>query len=314
MPNNKYISSWKMGMVAIKLFISMSFLMLRLDINAIQTLPEPPISGSILQDNSGIEMVYVPPAEYLVGVDKVTLERICIQRGYTAPRDLKNCVDFTEIDTGATFTETIKISGFWIDRYEVTIHHYQEGCRYWGKLIDPCDNKILNGYPLLTQNPEQPILGIDWYTAQRFCNDRGARLPTEAEWEYAASGVEKMAYPWGDGFISDFVHHPDDTYPSTQTYPVGSVSQNKSWIGVYDMSGNAAEWVEDYYIGRAQRAYFDASEKLPHYYQIDLARVIKGGSWDGRPWPMLTFYREYNSPMSLNPYVGFRCAKNFWVD
>lgn len=303
-----------MGVFTIRLFIVMSFLVLRADINAIQTLPEPPIPGSILQDNSGIEMVYVPPAEYLLGVDKVTLERVCIQRGYAEPRDLKNCVYFTEIDTGATFTETVKISGFWIDRYEVTIEQYQESCVYWEKFVNPCEIKVLNGYPLLTQYPQQPILGIDWYTAQRFCNGRGARLPTEAEWEYAAAGLEKRVYPWGDEFISDFVHHPDDTYPSTQTYPVGSVSQNKSWIGVYDMSGNAAEWVEDHYISRAQRAYFDSPERVPGGYQIDLARVIKGGAWDGRPWPMLTFYREYQSPMSLNPYVGFRCAKNIWMN
>lgn len=261
--------------------------------------------GAIMLDRVGIPMVYVPPATYVVGIDPVRLRELCDARGEA---DADRCVEIIEEDTGATYTYNVDLPAFWIDQYEVTIEQFSQVCTanyIW--FPEGCVDRQLP--PEVTNLPNQPQLGVTYMDAIAYCGSRGARLPTEAEWEYAASGPDKLLFPWGNEFNPDYVN-PFDEYPPQRTYPVGSISENQSWIGVFDMAGNAAEWVEDRFLPR-----FLMMLSLEEVYisnkgvDADIRRVIRGGSWDGRPWPMTTFYREAETPQTLSWWVGFRCAR-----
>lgn len=108
---------------------------------------------------------------------------------------------------------------FWIDVYEVTNEQFgSTGC---GET---------------SSAPDQPRNCVNWFDATAHCESRGARLPTEAEWEYAARGPDGLVYPWGNEFVADFVVYKDNS--GGRTWQVGSKPAGKSWAGVYDLSGN----------------------------------------------------------------------------
>lgn len=263
------------------------------------------VPGVIRSDQLGIEMVYVPESTFVVGIEIDRLLEICEARGET---DVDRCAQVIEEDTGATYTYTIEIDTFWIDRYEVTNEQFYQVCStnyIW--FPAGCNDPQLSSE--FTDEPTQPIVGVNYLDAVAFCGARNARLPTEAEWEYAASGTDKLIFPWGNTFNEGYVN-PFEEYPPLRTYPVGSISENQSWVGAFDMAGNAAEWVEDRFLPR-----FLNTLPLEEIYisnrgdDADIRRVIRGGSWDGRPWPMMTFYRESQPIQVSSEYVGFRCAR-----
>ena len=100
-------------------------------------------------------------------------------------------------------------------------------------------------------------MGVSWYEAEAYANWRGGRLPTEAEWEYAARGPNSLIYPWGNEFDGTKLNFcdtectydwrdasVDDGYEKTA--PVGSYESGKSWVVAYDLAGNIWEWVADW--------------------------------------------------------------------
>jgi len=271
-------------------------------IDAQNTTIEP---GSIAIDSSGVEMVYIPAVTFTVGIDKDRLLEVCKREA-----NLKRCVEIIEEDTGATYTYSVDLPGFWMDRYEVTNQQFEALCRAsFYTFAYPCDDPLDEKHPELNENPQQPRVGISWARAVIFCSSRLARLPTEAEWEYAASGPEKLIFPWGNTFNSDDLHPSDAIYPLQKTYPVGTVPQNRSWIGIYDMAGNAAEWVEDGFLPRfLMISTIDELHGENTGQGADRYRVLRGGSWEGRFWPLTNFYREAASPGAIDKYTGFRCA------
>lgn len=262
-------------------------------------------AGAIETDWHGFEMVYVPGGSFEMGVDRDILRNLCIQWGEP---DAERCVEVIEEDTGSTYMYSVEIQPFWIDRYEFTIEKFEELC---GEIsytdLDACID--LSRTPELAENPQQPQVGVNWYAAEFMCNLRGARLPTEEEWEYAASGPEKLIFPWGNSFIDEYTHLPNAS--PEETYPVGSIPENRSWIGAYDMAGNAAEWMEDYYLPRilanASPENWPRSNPITNF--LEISRVIRGGSWEGRIRLMTTFYREYETPEAGSTFFGFRCAR-----
>lgn len=289
--------------------VSLLYFIVFVDKAATEAQDAPFEPGTIVLDRVGIEMVYIPAASFVIGIDPVRLRELCEIRGES---DADRCIEFIEEDTGATYTYTVDIPQFWIDRYEITIAEFNKHCiASFDVLAEPCGDAISSYRPELVENPQQPRVGISWERAMIFCAARGTRLPTEAEWEYAASGPDKLFFPWGNEFNPDYLHSSEDVYPPTTTYPVGSVPQNQSWIGVYDMAGNAAEWVEDRFLPRFLTSLtLDEVPISVRSHDAEIRRVTRGGSSDGRPWPMTTFYRESERQTVGSEYIGFRCARS----
>jgi formylglycine-generating enzyme required for sulfatase activity len=143
-----------------------------------------------------------PEQLWLTGIDSDTLRSVCEDRGEPNP---DRCVQIITEDAGSTNTYSAQILSFWIDRYEVTIEQFVKVCTsnyIW--FPEGCIDRHLA--PELTVVGNQPQVGVSYMDAIAYCGARGARLPTEEEWEYAASGSDKLIFPWGDEFVEDYVH------------------------------------------------------------------------------------------------------------
>jgi formylglycine-generating enzyme required for sulfatase activity len=176
---------------------------------------------------------------------------------------------------------------FWIDVYEVTNGQFGSAasdCTHW------------------SSSDNQPRICVDWRDATAHCESRGARLPTEAEWEYAARGPDGLVYPWGNEFIADNVVYGDNS--GGHTASVGSRPGDVSWVGAYDMSGNAWEWVADWYGTYPSEAQVNPTGPGSGQY-----RVLRGGSWgDHSSYSLRGANRLRHPPVDPAPDHGFRCA------
>jgi formylglycine-generating enzyme required for sulfatase activity len=155
--------------------------------------------GTVI-DVDGFRMVYVPAATYEMGIDPDRLAGFCQQMGQS---DIEECVEAVETNTGSTYTYAVNIPAFWLDQYEVTIAQFNAVCSdnyIW--FPSGCAEMIYSSE--LEASEQQPQVGVTWMEAVAFCATRTTRLPTEEEWEYAASGTEKLLYPWGNEFVEDY--------------------------------------------------------------------------------------------------------------
>src|SRR6478735_4537812 len=150
--------------------------------------------------------------------------------------------------------------------------------------------------------PDQPRTCITWYQAEAYAAWRAGRLPTEAEWEYAARGPKSTVYPWGDTFDRERANVLDSVSPK----PVGSYPTGASWVGAVDMSGNAMEWVADW----LDTGYYTSSPATdPTGPATGEVKVEKGGWWGSNEFVARSAYRHYEDPPTYgDKHIGFRVA------
>jgi formylglycine-generating enzyme required for sulfatase activity len=196
------------------------------------------------------------------------------------------------------------VEGFWLDRNEVTNADYRycvdAGACTRPHLAEPFDDP---------SNANHPVVGVDWYQAREYAAWAGKRLPTEVEWERAARGGSTTRYPWGDEWRARagnaFGTREEDPWPGSS--PVGSFDPNP-WA-LYDMLGNAWEWVEDVY----HPDYRDAPRDGRAWTQVTggagkLERVLRGGSFANFPPKLRVSQRDHRPPDGWHRTTGFRCA------
>ena len=193
---------------------------------------------------------------------------------------------------------------FAMDVHEVTTAHYAAFLAATGHSV-PWQWETVD----LSQHAERPVIGVDWHDAQAYCQWKGKRLPTEAEWEKAARGTDGRLYPWGNQVptkeLANFALGARFSY-SQVLLPVRSYEQGKSPYGLYQMAGNVYEWVQDWYATN----YYDTSpDRNPQGPEQGQFKVMRGGSWSDLPKYLLTYGRFKLPPETRNSYTGFRCAK-----
>ena len=199
------------------------------------------------------------------------------------------------------------------------------------------NDPLLYGYFSMPGYAEYPVVGVTWEQATAFCHwrtqllrDRGRqiahqyRLPTEAEWEYAARGGRRASmYPWGDKYARDtegcFManfkpyrgSYHDDT--GTATMAVGQFEPND--FGLFDMAGNVAEWTASSYSSVSNTRIHDLNPEYPYMARKDdpdvlKRKVVKGGSWKDISYYLQCGVRTYEYQYEARSYIGFRCVRS----
>lgn len=265
------------------LLYTLIFLSLIVRVNASQ-------SAMSVFDNKGIEMIFVPSGKISMGAtieDALNFCGLVYQNSnptICSESIIKELYAFTE-------TELVTVQDFYMDRYEVSIDDYfqcvkADVCSLWA---------IENEYYSLLEEPELiigmlPVSGISYYDSAIYCAWRQGRLPTEAEWQYAAVGSNEYFFPWGN----DIKDIPANYYSEefTDRLAVDSYDEGVSWTGIYNLSGNVAEWTSTRLLST----------------EADI-HITKGGGYHSNILELVVWMR--GTVDTLNPFstTGFRCIR-----
>ena len=198
---------------------------------------------------------------------------------------------------------TVYIESFYIDQYEVTNRQYLQFCGETNHKRSKAakDMKDGGGY----DDPEQPIVGITYQDAQAYAKWAEKRLPTEAEWEKAARGTDKLIYPWGNEWDPQACNNKEQK--KRQTAKVGSYPKDKSPYDVCDMAGNVSEWVSDYY---DEKYYKKSPKENPTGPEEGALRIIRGGNYYYQTSDCRTTNRQAFPEAFIRSEYGFRCVKD----
>jgi serine/threonine-protein kinase len=187
------------------------------------------------------------------------------------------------------------VAPFYLDKTEVTNKQYSEFVQATG--YAPPSDWVNGTYQVGTG--DLPVVNVEWKDARAYAEWARKRLPTEAEWEFAARGTDGRLYPWGNEWVPGNAYTKESKLTTLQ--PVGSNAAGASPFGVLDMAGNVWEWCEDNF-----RPYpgSTAEAKDPTY------KIIRGGSLGDEKGKAMTTYRNWVPPERRYEALGFRCARS----
>ena len=214
----------------------------------------------------------------------------------------------------------VELDTFYIDIYEVTVGQFKQFVDENGYSYNYWDNVAK-----YSPGDEYPMVYVSWDDAVAYCNWVGKRLPTEAEWEYAArGGLAGKRYPWGNSIdktlvgVHDRAHYDSWNNGRGTTKAVGSFEANG--YGLYDMAGNVWEWCLD----RWDFSYYSKSveknplagdtgieELLKGYKSVKTPRVLRGGGWYDVTHSLRVADRSSGLPNDRIIFYGFRCVLGF---
>ena len=195
--------------------------------------------------------------------------------------------------------QSVRISrAFQIGKYPVTNAQYSEFLQAAGGTVEVPSRWQDRRF----NQPEQPVVGVSWDDAQRFCEWAECRLPTEAEWEYACRAGTTTAYSFGDGPEKLDEYGWYVTNSNGQSQPVGTKLPN-SW-GLHDMHGNVWEWCQDWYGDYGKSLVVDPAGPAK-----GTGRVLRGGSWNYPAVLCRSSIRDHYPPGSRYFCIGFRVAR-----
>jgi formylglycine-generating enzyme required for sulfatase activity len=262
-----------------------------------------PAAGKVREDPHGIVQVWVPAGSFLMGTDSTTeMDLLALRPPAWALKELPS----------EEPQHRVRISvGFWIDRTEVTNRAFQAFVDAGGY-----DDRALwsdSGWAWRQRQPsgalpvncvepvpDRPRVCVTWYEAEAYARWRGGRLPSEAEWEYAARGPQGRRYPWGESWDSTRCNVVGSPGPAA----VGSYPAGASWVGAVDMAGNAMEWVADWLDVGYYRTSPVADPAGPTTGRI---KVEKGGWWGSNAFVARSAYRHFEDPPTYQDHhIGFR--------
>jgi len=232
-------------------------------------------------DAQGIRMRLIPAGEFTMGSDLINSERPI---------------------------HTVYLVSFYMDVYEVTNQAYKK-CVEAGACNKPFLVSSSTHFDYF-DNPEfanYPVITVTWRMAKSYCEWRGSRLPTEAEWEKAARGTDARLYPWGDNYSCDFANMVIQGVPCVgDTTEVGSYASGISPYGIYDMAGNVGEWTSS-----VLKPYpYDANDGREGQTAAQTFHVVRGGGWYYIDETYSrTSKRNELPPNTHDPDIGFRCAR-----
>jgi formylglycine-generating enzyme required for sulfatase activity len=255
-------------------------------------VPLPTATPVVFVDEFGVAMVLVPAGPFVMGSEKVVTN---------AP------------------PHVVVLDDYYIDQFEVTnelfamflseFDNQREGGAPWLQVSSSANHiHLVDGVWQVDEGYEdRPVVEVTWYGAKAFCQWRGARLPTEAEWEKAARGTDERTFPWGEDLSCRYANYGSCSVGEGKA--VGGRPLGVSPYGAHDMAGNVAEWTGDWYV---RDYYLNSPESNPPGPEESPTNKIasRGGSWYSTSMYLRTFHRNNEFyPTSTLSNVGFRCAR-----
>jgi formylglycine-generating enzyme required for sulfatase activity len=249
-------------------------------------------TGETMAGPDGGTYVWVPAGEFMMGSDD-------------------------HFDEAEKLHEVRITSGFWLSRCEVTNEQYARFLNAYGKNQDAEGHQLLNiedDHCGITREGDQylpkqaqashPVVDVNWYGARAYCDFYHLRLPTEAQWEYAARGPDAPRYPWGDEWdVSKCCNVDNNSWPWPRMMPVGSIPKGASWCGAVDMAGNVWEWCADW-----TGAYAGLPRDDPPGPEEGEMRVLRGGAYMMSDKYCRCAARHCNDPQRALDSQGFRAC------
>lgn len=241
------------------------------------------------RNSIGMEFMLIPAGDFMMGSTPAEIDHVVQSFGEFIRRRVEREMPQHRVQISQPF---------YLGKYEVTQAQWQE---------------VMGNNPsYFTGDPNRPVERVSWDDVQEFIQKLNAkeggakyRLPTEAEWEYAARALSSTVYSFGDdeSRLAEYAWYNRNSRMGT--HPVGRLRPN-AW-GLYDMHGNVWEWVQDRY----GRDYYEQSPtRNPQGSVVGASRVVRGGGWLVGAWNCRAAIRYYHAPVYRGYDLGFRLARS----